>query len=500
MLTLLLVLSETTVPISTSNTIATSPIMLSINPEFSSVRIGEEFQISIYIADVETPGLYGYEFKLHYAKLLLKVTRTEYPSGHFLDEEPKFEIPIEINREIGYIHFSVIFVEDRPGKTGSGVLATVQFKGLAAGNTTLELKDIILVDPDLQEIQYQAKSGNVNIASSFLAEIYVNPQYRSVAVGESFSISVNIANVASPGLYVYDLWLHYDKNVLQGGKATIPSNHFLAPSLPVNLYVGECKIYQNEGYVHIFVTLLGGESGKTGDGVLATVQFRCLAAGNTMLEPRNNTLLDPSGNEIQFQVRSGNVNIAVPQKTPQCVSIADYFVPINEFTTVEVTVENASTIAGGSFDLCFDKSIVNAVSVSSGDFGVPAYVIDNSASTVRVSVAVAMAIGKGTATLAKATFRGLDLGFTLLQLQNVELNDEKDKLVSLTTKDGSIAVGQLIKGDLNRNGRLDTGDATLVLRMVVGLNPPDMVGDINGNGRIDTGDDTLILRKLVGLP
>jgi len=55
-------------------------------------------------------------------------------------------------------------------------------------------------------------------------------------------------------------------------------------------------------------------------------------------------------------------------------------------------------------------------------------------------------------------------------------------------------------GDLNHNNRLDTGDATLVLRMIVGLTPVDYLGDMNHNGMIDTGDATIILRIIVGLP
>ena len=60
-------------------------------------------------------------------------------------------------------------------------------------------------------------------------------------------------------------------------------------------------------------------------------------------------------------------------------------------------------------------------------------------------------------------------------------------------------------GDVNRNHRIDTGDATLVLRYIVGLPIPPKyqpvypIGDMNNNHRIDTGDATLILRKVVGL-
>ncbi len=63
-----------------------------------------------------------------------------------------------------------------------------------------------------------------------------------------------------------------------------------------------------------------------------------------------------------------------------------------------------------------------------------------------------------------------------------------------------------IVGDVNNNGRRDTGDSTLILRSIVGLPIPSQylpilpVGDMNCNGRIDTGDATLILRDVVSLP
>ncbi len=63
-----------------------------------------------------------------------------------------------------------------------------------------------------------------------------------------------------------------------------------------------------------------------------------------------------------------------------------------------------------------------------------------------------------------------------------------------------------LRGDVNRNGKRDTGDATLILRSIVGLSIPTQyqpilpIGDMNCNGRIDTGDATLILRDVVSLP
>lgn len=66
--------------------------------------------------------------------------------------------------------------------------------------------------------------------------------------------------------------------------------------------------------------------------------------------------------------------------------------------------------------------------------------------------------------------------------------------------DNNGPVGML--GDVNGNGGLDTGDATMILRAVVGAgtltDEQRQLGDYNQNGGLDTGDATMILRKVVG--
>lgn len=61
----------------------------------------------------------------------------------------------------------------------------------------------------------------------------------------------------------------------------------------------------------------------------------------------------------------------------------------------------------------------------------------------------------------------------------------------------------VVKGDLNGDGKVTIADATLSLKMAVGLNTPDAgaisAGDVNGDGKITIADTTLILRKAVGL-
>jgi adhesin HecA-like repeat protein len=183
-------------------------------------------------------------------------------------------------------------------------------------------------------------------------------------------------------------------------KPTDPSNIFIVDPGTIN---------QSTGHVTFALTLLDNETGKIGSGVLATVQFAGLTTGISLLEIRDAFLGEFSSD--QYSLGQGSV------KVMQLISIAEYNRSFGENVTVEVLVEPASTIVGGSFDICFDESVVNAVSLSSGDFGEPVYVIDNDAGVIEATTEGAAVEGKDVAVLARVTFRETGDGFTVLQLQ-----------------------------------------------------------------------------------
>ncbi|MGQ9697924.1 MAG: sugar-binding protein [Armatimonadota bacterium] len=68
---------------------------------------------------------------------------------------------------------------------------------------------------------------------------------------------------------------------------------------------------------------------------------------------------------------------------------------------------------------------------------------------------------------------------------------------------GAPAKPAVVKGDLNGDGKLAIADATIALRIAVGMETATAdqlaAGDINGNGKIDIPDVTRILRSAVGL-
>ena len=129
---------------------------------------------------------------------------------------------------------------------------------------------------------------------------------------------------------------------------------------------------------------------------------------------------------------------------------------------------------------------------------------------VRATFALpALAVPAGTRTLGVLTIRARSVPEDLTIGLNLRLLD-----ISNTSGD-SIAAGSAVRsglatvlvrrivGDNNANQRLDVGDATLIQRLLTGIDPVrtwDRTGnDVNQNTELDSGDVIRVLRAAVGL-
>jgi len=120
-----------------------------------------------------------------------------------------------------------------------------------------------------------------------------------------------------------------------------------------------------------------------------------------------------------------------------------------------------------------------------------------------------VAVPAGTINLANISFRARSVPANATTLVNFELLDVNsvtgDPLtVGNDSQGASVAVTKRkIKGDNNANDRLDVGDATVMMRLVAGLDPSkswDTTGnDLNSNGALDSGDVVKVLRTVVGI-
>lgn len=147
----------------------------------TNVYPGDEVTVNVTVTNMPSPGIYSYELKLYYNNTLLEVKNAEIPPDHMLKPTLK---PGNIfivdsgtdNQTEGYVMFAVTLLTDEPGKTGNGTLTTITFEGLARGTATLEIRDIILVDPNavkIPETDYNLQTGSITIIPEFTVAVLI---------------------------------------------------------------------------------------------------------------------------------------------------------------------------------------------------------------------------------------------------------------------------------------------------------------------------------------
>ncbi len=190
--------------------------------------------------------------------------------------------------------------------------------------------------------------------------------------------------------------------------------------------------------------------------------------------------------------------------TARCVvHIEDVTVPVNNVAEVKIWLINCSLAASINIKLKYDKAIINVVDIAPGKFkdlvgGIFGKNIDNIGGIIALSIAGTRACSRDKVLVATMKIRGVKEGVTRFEKVEATVSDVQGNILDVVVTGGLVKVSKFIECDLNKNGRLDIGDAVLCLRATIGEYMLDVPCDLNRNGRhCDIGDCVLILRKLV---
>ena len=122
--------------------------VISVVPHAAEVAPGESFAVDISIADVS--DLYGFQFSLDFSPGTLGVLHAD--EGAFFSTGGGFFEGI-IDNASGKLDFVAnTILGPGPGLSGGGVLATITFNALAAGNGEISVSDLLLLNSDLEDI------------------------------------------------------------------------------------------------------------------------------------------------------------------------------------------------------------------------------------------------------------------------------------------------------------------------------------------------------------
>lgn len=181
--------------------------------------------------------------------------------------------------------------------------------------------------------------------------------------------------------------------------------------------------------------------------------------------------------------------------------------------SVPVVLTSAGDVGGMSFLIRYDADYLSMPELLWGPVLDGALKEANAGTPGQVQAVWALpaaAVPAGTQTLATLSFRARLVPTNTVSALDVEVLDVSQPsgtpLLFGTAAQGAsvrVAGASTIPGDNNANGRLDAGDATLLLRMLAGLDsvrPWDLAGnDLNQNVQLDSGDAIKILRVACGI-
>jgi len=165
--------------------------------------------------------------------------------------------------------------------------------------------------------------------------LFVNPPTTSVLVGESFTISLNVAYIDD--LAGYNIYLRYNTTVLTATKVIVEGTWFTTGQ---TYTVWANSIDDNQGIVHASVTLTGVEEGVSGSGDLFRIVFTADSSGSSLLDIYNDMLVDP-------------LFVAIPHST------SDGIVEATAHDVAVYNVMTSKTIVGQSFTLHINVTVAN---------------------------------------------------------------------------------------------------------------------------------------------
>ena len=292
--------------------------------------------------------------------------------------------------------------------------------------------------------------------------MYVDPPLTMAKVGDDFSVNVTIANVTDLGGWEFKL---YFNNTLTVSTAT--EGPFLKQGGPTAWFIVDFSNNYNATHGRVWLTsvLVGGGSGVTGSGTLATIAFHAAGSGNATLSLVDTVLGDSRANAITHTTNDGSVSV-------------------KETIDVAITsVKPLKTIVGQGYSMQINVTVKNQGD-QTATFNVTTY-----ANTTALDTTQNISMPKGSSTILTFTWNtiGWSKGNYTIWANAWPLP------ANSTLIDGSVLV--TIPGDLNGDRTVDIYDA-IILAGAFNSDPGKSNwkanADINGDGSVDIYDAIIL--------
>jgi hypothetical protein len=444
MLTTLMILVTISMLASPTKITATTTPTISIQPpEIKNIEPGSIFSVNATLQNAE--NVYAWQIKVQFDKTLLNCTGIYTPPTSIFKLEQLAGIVID--NSAGYVMIGYSRMGSVPGKSGSDVLAVITFKVLSRGRCPIEFSKpygqlTYLLNPDLDVIQ------PVNLEDGYFdnwippppATLYIYPKRvvdPTLTPGQTFNVNVSIQNATNLNSWKSDIL--YLKNIINATDVT--EGNFLKSIGPTTFNV---TIQPNFNTTHALIsmscTLKSG--GASGSGVLATLTFKVLDLGETLISISDPYLKDPNGLFLPFNVINGyfnNLLIAKLSIDPSEIRGPEY-TPGTTFQ-INVTIDDVEGLKTCIFNLTYNPTVIMEITINIppvlGLRPAKKIQIDDLAGYIWIQLTYPSTVTTYTpVTIMTVEFEVVTLGVSPINLTNTQLLNEYGNAVSHEVSNG----------------------------------------------------------------
>ncbi|MEK7274132.1 MAG: cohesin domain-containing protein, partial [Candidatus Desantisbacteria bacterium] len=331
------------------------PITLQIIPAITDVLSNQTFTVTISAKDAV--DLYGASLDLIFDTDKLSVIEAK--EGGFLKQATiSTSFLNKIDNEQGKVIMGMSRLGQVSGVTGTGNLVAITMKAKSAGTATLKLTNMVMQDSafDALEVAASSTSTAINILPAILK---LQPETIDALTNQDVTVKVMVDKVA--GLYGASFDILFDPSLLRG--INITEGNFLSQD---GLQTSFLRTIDNKnGKVIIGISRLEKVKGISGSGTLCSITFKTMGQGITTLGFDNLSLKDTEFDSLSLSVNESKVKI-IPIKLKFNPQLQE--VKLGRDCEVDIVAEGVNNLFGAGFDMVFNSDILEAATVTEGNF------------------------------------------------------------------------------------------------------------------------------------
>ena len=458
-----------------------------VEPQTQTVEANDEATVDINIIDVS--GLYGFQFDIRYDSNILEFLSLE--RGSFIGDSDSTHWLSHDTSTPGLIK-NIAVARTTPGidVSGSGNLVRIRFRAIVSGNSPITIENLALSDMGPNEIPSTAQNGEIVVAGEAvpppIVDLKANGSDGPITIDYNTSVILEWSSSNADSCEASGDWS--GSKPTSGSEPTgnltssktytltctgengsdsdsVTVNVGSQPTLSVDLEaipsVGSAPLNNVDLRATVSGTATGTINYKfdcTNDGtweleVEASEQnpYTAIHLCNYPSEGNYTARVLVERDAVNPVENTATIAVTTPTTEPNTVRVvpSSQTVDINDEPSVDIDIVEISGLYGFQFDLSYDPTILEYVSLEKGTFigdtdsvfwqefdtSTPGLIKNIAATRIVPGVSVS-----GSGTLVRITFKAIDSGTSPIRIENLALSDMDANEISSTAQDGEIIV------------------------------------------------------------